>query len=281
MPLEVAEANTESFLRIAEKVRDRAIPIASLAEERSRDPRCVEKLYELTTILHEDDPGRGPFAPPAYNAREALLWLKMPYVLPDAYFIARHGDLYVGVSDVSLFEALPGGLTQGFTGVRREYRRQGIATVLKLHAIEYARVHDYKIVQSLNRPIQSAVLALNQKLGFQVLSTDVTLEKCLKEVTKVASSIYDEYAGHYRDDERRPDLEMIVRNESGRLTIEAAGQKVELFPTSETQFFVKQFYGEATFVRDEQGRVDLLKFAMPEYNTRQSSIQHAKRIASL
>src|SRR5437879_2207970 len=192
----------------------------------------------------------------------------MPYVLPDAYFIARHGELYVGVSDVSLFEAVPGGLTQGFTGVRREFRRQGIATSLKLRAIEYASLHDYKIIQSLNRPIQSAVLALNQKLGFEVLSTNVTLEKCLREVTKVASSVYDEYAGHYRDDERRSGLEMIVRNEDGRLTIEGAGQKVELFPTSETQFFVKQFYGEATFVRDEQGRVDLLKFVMPEYKPR-------------
>ena len=113
------------------------------------------------------------------------------------------------------------------------------------------------------------------------MSANATLEKCLREVIKVASSVYDEYAGHYRDDERRPDLEMIVRNESGRLTIEAAGQKVELFPTSETQFFVKQFYGEATFVRDEQGRVDLLKFVMPEYKTRQPIIQHAKRITSL
>jgi len=279
--LEVASADVSLFLHVVEKAKDRGITITSLAEERSRDPRCVEKLYELTTILHDDDPGRGPFALPAYNAREAKLWLEMPYVLPDAYFIARHGDLYVGVSDVTLFEALPGGLTQRFTGVRREYRRQGIATALKLHAIEYARLHEYKIIQSFNRPIQSAVLALNQKLGFQVLSTNVTLEKCLREVTKVASSVYDEYAGHYRDDERRPDLEMIVRNESCRLTIEAAGQKVELFPTSETQFFVKQFYGEATFVRDEQGRVDLLKSVMPEYKTRKASIQHAKRIASL
>ncbi len=279
MRLEVADVSL--FQHVVEKAKDRGITITSLAEERSRDPRCVEKLYELTTILHDDDPGRGPFALPAYNAREAKLWLEMPYVLPDAYFIARHGDLYVGVSDVTLFEALPGGLTQRFTGVRREYRRQGIATALKLHAIEYARLHEYKIIQSFNRPIQSAILTLNQKLGFQVLSTNVTLEKCLREVTKVASSVYDEYAGHYRDDERRPDLEMIVRNESCRLTIEAAGQKVELFPTSETQFFVKQFYGEATFVRDEQGRVDLLKFVMPEYKTGKASIQHAKRIASL
>src|SRR5437016_4173913 len=169
MRLEVVDADISRFFSVVRKVEDRGITITSLAEERIRDPRCVEKLYELTTILHDDHPGRGPFAPPAYNAREALLWLEMPYVLPEGYFIARHGELYIGVSDVSLFEAVPGGLTQGFTGVCREYRRHGIATALKLNAIEYARLHDYKIIQSFNRPIQSAVLALNQKLGFQLM----------------------------------------------------------------------------------------------------------------
>ena len=276
--LEVAKANVTPFLPVVEKVKARGITITSLAEERDRDRQCVKKLYELTTSLHEDDPGRAPFVPPAYHAREALLWLEMPYVLPDAYFIARHGDVYVGVSDLSLFEAVPGGVTQGFTGVRREYRRQGIATALKVCAIEYASRHSYRLIQSFNSPVQSAVLALNQKLGFQVLSNNVTLEKCLREVIEVDSSVYDQYAGHYRDDERRPDLEMIVRNEGGRLTIEAAGQKVELFPVSETQFFVKQFYGEATFARDEEGRVELLKFVMPEYKSRAASVQHAKKI---
>jgi len=275
--LEVAGADVSRFLPKVEKVKDGGIVITSLAEERIRDPRCVEKLYELTTSLHEDDPGRAPFAPPAYHAREALLWLEMPYVLPDGYFIARHGDLYVGISDVSLFEAVPGGVTQGFTGVRREYRRQGIATALKVSAIEYARRQSYRIIQTFNRPVQSAVLALNQKLGFQVLSSNVTLEKCLREVVEVDKSVYDQYAGHYRDDER-PDFEMIVRNEADRLTIEAVGQKVELFPMSQTHFFVKQFYGEATFITDEQGQADRLKFVMPAYKTRPASVQHATRI---
>jgi GNAT superfamily N-acetyltransferase len=276
--LEIPETDVSPSLPVLEQAKDQGITIASLAEERIRDSRCAEKLYELTTVLHEDDPSRTQFAPPAFNAREALLWLNMPYVLPDAYFIAKHGNQYVGVSDVSLFEALPGGLTQGCTGVVRKFRRKGIATSLKRREIEYARKHGYKVIQSFNRPAQSALLALNQNLGFRVLSSNVTLEKCLREVIEVDPSVYDEYAGHYRDDERRPDLEMIVRNEGGRLTIEALGQKVELFPTSETQFFVKQFYGEATFVRNEEGRVDLLKFEMPEYKTRQASIQYAKRI---
>jgi RNA polymerase sigma factor (sigma-70 family) len=278
--LDVCETDLSPFLRTAERVTDSGITITSLAEERAGDPRCVEKLYELTTGLREDDPARASFDALAYNAREALLWLEMPYVLPDAYFIAKHGDCYVGVSDVSLFDALPLGLTQGFTGVQRDYRRQGIATALKVKAIKYARRHGYKLIQSFNRPIQTAELALNQRLGFQVMSSNVTLERCLKKVVEVDPRIYDEYAGHYRDDERRPDLEMIVRNEGGRLTIEAAGQKVQLFPTSETHYFVKQFYGEATFVRNEHGHVDLVQCVIPEYKTRQTSIQNAKRITT-
>ena len=274
--LNVADA-TSSLLSVCEQVRETGITITTFAEERVRDAKCVEKLYELTTSLLQDDPARVPIAPPAYNEREALLWLEMPYVIPDAYFIAKHGERYVGLTDVSLFQALPDGLTQGFTGVHPDYRRRGIATALKLSAIEYASRHGYKLIQALNRPVQSEILSLNRKLGFKVVSTRVTLEKCLKEVIEVDPTVYDEYAGRYCD-EHRPDLEMTVRNENSRLTIEAVGQKVQLFPTSETQFFVKHFYGEATFIRNEEGRVDRLKFEMPEYKTRKAIVQYAKRI---
>jgi len=45
-----------------------------------------------------------------------------------------------------------------------------------------------------------------------------------------------------------------------------------LFPTSETSFFVKQFYGEATFHRDTGGRVDYLDFEMRVPNS--ESVAH-------
>ncbi len=188
------------------RIEEHGISISTFAEERVRDPRCVEKLYELTTLLSQDDPARGPFVPPAYNAREALMWLEMPYMLPDAYFIAKRGDEYVGVSDVSLFEAVPGGLTQGFTGVKREYRRQGLATVLKVCGIAYAQSHGYQIIQSFNKPEQTAIRALNERLGFEVMFEDVSLEKCLRDVVALEPVVYDEFAGRYRD-ESRPDLE--------------------------------------------------------------------------
>jgi RNA polymerase sigma factor (sigma-70 family) len=276
--LDVTRFDVSSVRPVVKKLKECGITISTLAQERSRDPRCIEKLYELTSALQADDPARVPFALPAYNQREARLWLDMPYVLPDAYFIVKYEDRYIGVGGVNLFEALPGGLTQSFTGVLRDFRRKGIGTALTSLAIEYAAQRDYKIIQSFNRPIQSSIVALNKKLGFTIFSGNVTVEKCLKEVIAVNASMYDEYAGHYSGDEERPDLDMIVRNEGGRLTVECAGQKVELFPTSETQFFVKQFYGEATFIRAADGRVSRVDFVMPDYKTRQRNVQHAKRI---
>ncbi len=276
--LNVAAADVSPFGRLSKRLEDQGISISTFAEERVRDARCVEKLYELTTLLNQDDPAREPFVPPAYNAREALLWLEMPYVLPDAYFIAKHGDDYIGVSNVSLFEALPGGLTQGFTGVKRDYRRKGLATALKVCGIAYAQSHGYQIIQSFNKPEQSAIRVLNEKLGFVLMFEDVMLEKCLREVVAIDSRIYDEFAGQYRVRNRaRP--EIVVRNEAGRLTIESAGQKVELYPTSETKFFVKQFYGEVTFHRDEQGKVDQLDCLMRLPNSDPSEPLHAIKVS--
>ena len=278
--LNVAATDVSSFAALRKQIEDQNISISTFADERIRDPRCVEKLYELTTLLQQDDPARGPFVAPAYNAREALMWLEMPYVLPDAYFIAKRGDEYVGVSDVSLFEAVPRGLTQGFTGVKRDCRRRGLATVLKLCGIVYAQTHGYEIIQSFNKPKQPAIRALNEKLGFELMFENVLLEKCLRDVVAVDASIYDDYVGQYRDD-CRPDLEIVVRNEAGRLTIECNGQKVQLFPTNETSFFVKQFYGEVTFHRDERGNVDYLDFEMRVPDSKPSDPLHALKITDL
>jgi len=275
--LNVAAADVSSFAPLRKQMEDQGISISTFADERGRDPRCVEKLYELTTLLSQDDPARGQILPPAYNAREALMWLEMPYVIPDAYFIAKHGDDYVGVSDVSLFEALPRGLTQGFTGVKSEYRRRGLATALKVCGIAYAQSHGYQIIQSFNKPEQVGIRALNERLGFEVMFEYVSLEKCLRDVAVVDPQSYDSFIGHYRDD-KRPDLEMVVRNEAGRLTMECIGQKVQLFPTSETSFFVKQFYGEVTFHRDERGEIDYLDFEMRVPNRDPFDQLHAVKI---
>src|SRR2546421_5721095 len=51
---------------IVKRLNSHGISITTLAEERARDSRCVEKLYELTTLFRRDDPARSTFDAPSY-----------------------------------------------------------------------------------------------------------------------------------------------------------------------------------------------------------------------
>lgn len=69
---------------------------------------------------------------------------------------------------------------------------------------------------------------------------------------KVDPKIYDAYVGQYRNPAGRI---LSVVKEGERLMIEAGGQKLELFPVAEAQFFIKEGDVLLVFVKDEQGRV--------------------------
>ena len=236
------------------------ITISTLAKERETDPKYAEKLHQLSALLAEQDDDVS-IKPAAYNSREARLWLEMKYVLPDGYFIAKHSDDYVGVVDVNLRDKLPRGVNLNPPGVLPQFRGRGIGTCLMLHAIDYAAANGYAMIRTFNRSSEKSILRLNERLGFATEFKLVTLEKCLRTVMPVVNAaLLDEYSGSYLV--KRPDSEMTleVRNEHGRLTLECIGQKVELFPTTASDFFIKYFHGEVAFLRDDEGHVSALDF---------------------
>ncbi|MCI0660807.1 MAG: serine hydrolase [Acidobacteria bacterium] len=70
---------------------------------------------------------------------------------------------------------------------------------------------------------------------------------------KVNPAIYDAYIGQY---ELRPDFILTFTREGDRLMTQATGQpKSEVFPESETKFFLKDVDAQVTFVKDEKGVV--------------------------
>ena len=260
----VEETDVSSLLPVAEAVAARGIKITTVAEERERNPNCLRKLHEFLSPLWAEDPQRRPNTP----FERTLRYFANPLVLADGAFIAMLNDRYIGYTDLNLMEALLGGVTQNFTGVVREYRRQGVATALKLRAFEYARQHGYRSIRAFNYPPQTAALALNEKLGFRRQYGYITLEKNLKEAIKVDPAIYEAYAGRYQLDPdfarsipneedrlRLSSLVCTVTREGDRLIAETAGQRFELHPESETEFFIKEFYGRVTFIKDEKGQV--------------------------
>lgn len=141
------------------------ITITTLTEEKKNDPNWLVKIHELHTLIMADVPASSPYTPvPLDHFQRSLI--DDPDLLPDGFFIAKDGELYVGESFVWQALAEPGHLYHGLTGVRCEYRGKGIAMALKLQVIEYAKAHRYTLIKTGNDTENLPILSLNEKLGF-------------------------------------------------------------------------------------------------------------------
>ncbi len=80
--------------------------------------------------------------------------------------VAVDGDMYVGSTDIHLFpKSDPFKAWTGSLGVLREYRRQGIATALKVKAFEKLRDKEVKQVRTDNEE-NNPMYKINVALGF-------------------------------------------------------------------------------------------------------------------
>jgi len=174
--LDVDKFNFEPFREYAERLRREGIEVTTLAEEKERNPRWLEQVYELHTTLMADVPSHTPYTPPPLD-QFVRYTLAAPGSLPDGFYVAKEGQRYIGESFVTRNLGEPGALYQGLTAVRREYRGRGIALALKLHTIAYAQKHGYKVIKTWNATVNEGMLAINQKLGFVRQPAWIEMEK--------------------------------------------------------------------------------------------------------
>jgi RimJ/RimL family protein N-acetyltransferase len=88
-------------------------------------------------------------------------------VVPDALFLARRNDVYLGYTCLNVAESDQELLIHGWTGVRPEYRGKGLATALKLWAATYAKQQGYERIVTSPRRTNAASLRANAKVGFR------------------------------------------------------------------------------------------------------------------
>jgi CubicO group peptidase (beta-lactamase class C family) len=110
-------------------------------------------------------------------------------------------------------------------------------TVVVLRNADYGSSNPGRVAQAL------AAIVLGEKY-------EIPRERI---VAKVDPKIYDGYVGQY---ELGPNFSIMVTREGDSLMGQATGQpKIELFPESETKFFLKVVDAQITFVKDEKGQV--------------------------
>jgi RimJ/RimL family protein N-acetyltransferase len=134
------------------------------------DPEHYVKLHDLTEEVANDVPSPEPRTPRVFDD----LWIarinENPGLMREAYMIAvddtAPGRPYVGLSNLWKNQASDD-LDTGLTGVRRAYRRRGLAIALKLASLDEAKRLGAPRVRTWNASNNMGMLAINERLGFR------------------------------------------------------------------------------------------------------------------
>lgn len=169
--LDPAGFDSAPFAQTMAAVAESGLVVRTLAEGLAADPDLLRKIYNLVSEVMPDLPWydgltERPFAEWLQNNYE-----DNPDLLTDGYFIAFDGDQVAGISQLWGSEATDSVLYTGFTAVRRPYRHRGLATAMKVRALQYAQsrtASDGKPPRIVTSNEQSnPMLQINLRLGFQ------------------------------------------------------------------------------------------------------------------
>ncbi|MGC2035204.1 MAG: GNAT family N-acetyltransferase [Thermoplasmata archaeon] len=162
---------TETFAR-------EGIEFTTLAKEGPDRVDVRRRLLTLFNAALADEPRAGSYTPAPYEQFVAMD-LEGPGFLPEAFFIARKDDRYIGVSNLSLLPAEPGTLHQVFTGTLRDYRGRGIASELKRRTVAYAQEHGFRSIRTSNDSLNRPMWAINAKLGYHREVEQILFERSM------------------------------------------------------------------------------------------------------
>jgi len=112
-----------------------------------------------------------------------------------------------------------------------------------------ARVH---VLKDAKRNITGLKMSTRIGPDRSYTRTDKPLPAERKEI-KLDPALYDQYVGEY---ELAPGFSVVITKEDGKLMGQATAQpKVELYPETETKFFLKVVNGQVEFQKDGAGKV--------------------------
>jgi RimJ/RimL family protein N-acetyltransferase len=161
--LDVAAFDPTPYAHLETHLHAVGIEIRSY-EELSGDPTLARRFNVLYNELFRDVPQPEPYTDMTFEEFEREV-LGNPAFLPDALFLALHHGELIGMAQLGIQRA-SGDLLTGLTGVKRSYRRQGVARALKVRTIAYAQAHGYGTIKTANASTNQAMLAINYALGF-------------------------------------------------------------------------------------------------------------------
>lgn len=173
--LYVPDFDAAPYARLFTKLAAKGIEIVSLAELSKRDLDWQRRIYDLEMVINQDVPSPHPFSPPPFSAY-AQREFEDPEFMPEGWFVAVADGQYVGTTTLDKVSEDVDLLHTKFTGVHRAYRRRGIASALKVRAIQFAQSLGARLILANNEE-NNPMFQLNLALGFQPQPADVDWER--------------------------------------------------------------------------------------------------------
>ncbi len=151
------------------------IEITSWAER----PGLEEEMYAVAREAYPDVPGEDDAVMAPFEE-----WLSMDMQgagdRPEATFLALADGEVVGYAKLALSRARPTVAMHDMTGIRRAWRRRGIAGALKAAEIAWAKQSGYERLETQNEERNEPIRRLNERFGYVVEPGSVTVRGPLR-----------------------------------------------------------------------------------------------------
>jgi mycothiol synthase len=179
--LTLTDADPSKLCLLRNKASFQGFGFTTLRHEQTCEPDWSTKLLDLLNDVWPDMPQMtlGPYNPegnrpvlssPVFSSAEDMACL---ITWPQAFFLAKWSEHYVGWSSLSRSAAGLGAISVGDTGVRPAFRRRGLASALKAETIVFAKQQGYRMIFS--KTANPAMLAVNEAIGFRREEGEVRL----------------------------------------------------------------------------------------------------------
>ena len=154
------------------------ITITSWADK----PDAVRGMYEVACEASVDIPGEEDSEVPSFDE-----WLANDMSgagdRREATFVALAGDEVVGFAKLSLSEARSEIAYHDITGVKRAWRRRGIAGALKRAEIAWAIEMGYEKLETYNEARNEPIRVLNERHGYVVEPGQIRVRAALSDAS--------------------------------------------------------------------------------------------------
>jgi len=142
------------------------------------DDDTLREIYDLQWSLELDVPIEETLIKLPYQQWYTQTF-ENPTAASDTCIVAKQGDKYAGLAIVHKHDDTH--LYCDFTGTRPHFRRQGVATAIKILTMQEGKQLGYQTISTTNDATNTGILALNKKLGFVAKPARIQIEKRLSD----------------------------------------------------------------------------------------------------